>query len=143
MAVIPGYQWFFISRFQNQRHYSFQAILTLAYGRREPEYSFYSFFEFTSYLEYCFESSDTERMEQIQTNMQWLHAALNHEGFDILVNNLVAPVVTFSLLEPEMTQPFCDELALWGCWLSYQGDYLRQRYWIQIALLGNPLPMSS
>lgn len=81
-----------------------------------------------------------ERMQRIHDHAQWLRAELRALGFALVAPEAVACSGIVSIV-PETgvsAAEIGEELEMRGFWLSYRSDYLLQRNWIQIALLGDP-----
>jgi aspartate aminotransferase-like enzyme len=83
-----------------------------------------------------------ERMERIRANAEWLRGELLDMGFALLAPDAVAcPGIVSIALERGRgmnSAQMGNELELRGFWLSYRSEYLLERGWIQIALLGDP-----
>ena len=69
----------------------------------------------------------------------WLRPKLRELGFDILAPDAHASpaVITLALPESISSQKTGDQLQAAGFLLSYQSEYLRERNWIQICLMGD------
>jgi len=69
----------------------------------------------------------------------WLRPKLRELGFRILApDDQSSPaVITLVLPDALRSQQVGDELQAAGLWLSYQSEYLRQRNWVQICLMGD------
>src|SRR5439155_1351041 len=69
----------------------------------------------------------------------WLRPKLRDLGFDILAPDAHASpaVITLALPKSISSQKTGDQLQAAGFLLSYQSEYLRDRNWIQICLMGD------
>jgi aspartate aminotransferase-like enzyme len=69
----------------------------------------------------------------------WLRPKLRELGFDILAPDAHASpaVITLTLPKSISSQKTGDQLQAAGFLLSYQSEYLRDRNWIQICLMGD------
>ena len=69
----------------------------------------------------------------------WLRPKLRELGFDILAPDTHASpaVITLALPKSISSQKTGDQLQAAGFLLSYQSEYLRDRNWIQICLMGD------
>ena len=69
----------------------------------------------------------------------WLRPKLRELGFDILAPDAHASpaVITLALPKSISSQKAGDQLQASGFLLSYQSEYLRDRNWIQICLMGD------
>ncbi|HXT39574.1 MAG TPA: GNAT family N-acetyltransferase [Candidatus Angelobacter sp.] len=69
----------------------------------------------------------------------WLRPKLRELGFRILAPNTHASPAVITLVLPGETsaQKLGDRLQAAGFLLSYQSDYLRNRNWVQICLMGD------
>ena len=69
----------------------------------------------------------------------WLRPKLRELGFDILAPDAHASpaVITLALPKSISSQKTGDQLQAAGFLLSYQSEYLRDRNWIQICLMGD------
>jgi len=69
----------------------------------------------------------------------WLRPKLRELGFDILApDDQASPaVITLALHESISSQEIGDQLQAAGFLLSYQSQYLRDRNWVQICLMGD------
>ena len=70
---------------------------------------------------------------------RWLRPRLRELGFRILAPDDQSSPAVITLVLPEglRSQQVGDELQTAGLWLSYQSEYLRQRNWVQICLMGD------
>ena len=77
--------------------------------------------------------------EEIAELSIWLRPKLRELGFDILARDAHASpaVITLALPESISSQKIGDQLQAAGFLLSYQSEYLRERNWIQICLMGD------
>jgi len=69
----------------------------------------------------------------------WLRPKLRELGFDILApDDYASPaVITLALPKSLSSQEIGDQLQAAGFLLSYQSQYLRDRNWVQICLMGD------
>ena len=81
-----------------------------------------------------------ERMERIRANAHWLRSEIRALGLTLLAPEMVASpgIVTIVLDRPMPSAEIGEELEMRGFWLSFRSNYLLERNWIQIALLGDP-----
>jgi aspartate aminotransferase-like enzyme len=81
-----------------------------------------------------------ERMERIRTNAAWLRNEIRALGLNLLAPEAVASpgIVTIVLDRKMPSAEIGEELEMRGFWLSYRSNYLLEKNWIQIALLGDP-----
>jgi aspartate aminotransferase-like enzyme/GNAT superfamily N-acetyltransferase len=81
-----------------------------------------------------------ERMERIRTNAAWLRNEIRALGLTLLAPEAVASpgIVTIVLDRNMSSAEIGEELEMRGFWLSYRSNYLLEKNWIQIALLGDP-----
>jgi aspartate aminotransferase-like enzyme len=84
------------------------------------------------------EHSWPERFVETAEDSRWLRAALREAGYKILAAEEVsAPaVVTIVLPQDLSSKQIGDQLAEDGYLLSYGSEYLLERNWIQICLMG-------
>jgi aspartate aminotransferase-like enzyme len=75
---------------------------------------------------------------EIEELSVWLRPKLRELGFHILAPDAHASpaVITLALPESISSQKTGDQLQAAGFLLSYQSEYLRERNWIQICLMG-------
>jgi len=76
---------------------------------------------------------------EIEELSVWLRPKLRELGFHILAPDAHASpaVITLALPESISSQKTGDQLQAAGFLLSYQSEYLRERNWIQICLMGD------
>jgi aspartate aminotransferase-like enzyme len=69
----------------------------------------------------------------------WLRPKLRELGFEILApDDQASPaVITLALPQSISSQEIGDQLQAAGFLLSYQSQYLRDRNWVQICLMGD------
>ena len=81
-----------------------------------------------------------ERVERIASKASWLRDALEPLGLRTLAPARSACPGILTLLPPEGFSAFELGLALdrRGYWTSYRSEYLVERGWLQVALLGDP-----
>ncbi|MFA5263558.1 MAG: GNAT family N-acetyltransferase [Opitutaceae bacterium] len=86
------------------------------------------------------ELATPERMERIGANGAWLRKTLESHGFVPVAAEAVScpAILSLRMKEPGAAFALGEELKARGFWLSYASKYLRERNWLQIALLGNP-----
>ena len=68
----------------------------------------------------------------------WLRGRLRQSGFRLITSDeqAIPGVVTIALAPGQDSARICQQLEQAGFLLSYNSDYLRQRNWIQICLMG-------
>ncbi|MDR1530358.1 MAG: aminotransferase class V-fold PLP-dependent enzyme [Burkholderiales bacterium] len=80
-----------------------------------------------------------ERMTRIRDHTLWLHRALTQNGLPPLVAEQdTGAVMTIPFSMPDASMQIGEELEIYGYWLNYRSEYLRNRNWLQISLLGDP-----
>lgn len=81
---------------------------------------------------------DPHIFDKIAELAAWLRAELHRRGFDLLVDGAdAAPgIVTIALPDPAAAEAVGDALENAGFLLSCRSEYLLQRGWLQISLMG-------
>jgi aspartate aminotransferase-like enzyme/GNAT superfamily N-acetyltransferase len=81
-----------------------------------------------------------ERFKTIATRNAWLRTALANSRFDILTNGTNACPAVLTIIPRSGLNAWDTGLALEdaGFVLSYRSNYLRERNWLQISLMGTP-----
>lgn len=81
-----------------------------------------------------------ERLGRVAASARWLRAALERLGFRCLVPERLACPGIVTIVPPNGITAFDLGVALdrRGFWTSYRSEYLVQRGWLQVALLGDP-----
>jgi len=81
-----------------------------------------------------------ERMARIAAQSRWLRDEFAHLGFTLPAPERSACPAIVTLVPPQGVSAFGlgEDLDRRGFWTSYRSDYLVERGWLQVALIGDP-----
>ena len=79
-----------------------------------------------------------KRFDEIISLSSWLRSRLSESGFQLIgpEKHTSPAVITIALPEPVNSEDVGDQLREAGYLLSYRSQYLLERNWIQICLMG-------
>ncbi|MCL2022299.1 MAG: aminotransferase class V-fold PLP-dependent enzyme [Betaproteobacteria bacterium] len=78
------------------------------------------------------------RMQQIADNARWLRQQLCAAGFRLVAPEAAASLGIVTIVPEKSAAALGEELDMRGFWLNYRSQYLLERNWLQVSLLGNP-----
>lgn len=139
LGAFPGLSMVFYHHEVSAEPTSLPRYLDLGYCAAQGGIPFTHSSNLLSALQTALKRYDSQQpFAEIVELSNWLRPKLRELGFRILAPDPhAAPaVVTLDLPGPTDSQQIGDQLQTAGLLVSYQSEYLRQRNWIQICMMG-------